>query len=369
MAAAVALLTALAAGACGSASGAPTRIPGTPSAKGVPHLALSSLRNATAPPARHGAALAYDPQSKDLILFGGSTVSNQAHPPESSLLDDTWAWDGHAWQQLHPATSPPALYGAELVVDPTSGRLLLLGGSGQMDSSGVLLQQGVWTWDGQSWAHTGDNPLQMPFVAAGADPVHKQVVLGGNDSGYLLNCGGRISCPVLAQINKPGAFVWNGKSWSNPGGSAPQWSGAGTAFDPLSGQLLSAGGSVTTGLQSTYAWDGKRWTLIGQSEGSNGVADPNYPAGPCDAATDTDAGNVVMVCTFSSGGNATGATWTFDGSNWNRVTQATTALPAIPELSVADDAVAGAVVMVYPPANGTTEQMRVWNGSDWIAVP
>ena len=363
------VLSALVVGACGSASAVPTRIPGTPTARPGPHLAQSSLRNAGAPPARYGAGLGYDPVSKDLILFGGATVANQAHPPVSSLLDDTWAWNGQTWRQLHPATSPPALYGAELVVDPTRGHLLLLGGSGQTDSTGVvLLQQGAWTWDGQTWAHAGDNPLQMPFVAVGADPVSKQVLLGGNDSGYQLNCGGRVACPVLAQINKPGAFVWNGRSWTNPGGSAPQWSGAGTAFDPITGQLLSAGGSVTTGLQSTYSWDGKRWTLIGQSEGTNGVADPNYPAGPCDAATDTDAGNVVMVCTFSSNGSATGATWTFDGTTWNRAAQATTALVAIPELSIADDPVAGAVTMVYPAAGGT-EQMRVWNGTDWVSVP
>lgn len=365
----MAVLSALVVGACGSASAVPTRIPGTPTARGAPHLAQSSLRNAGAPPARYGAALGYDPVSKDLILFGGATVANQAHPPVSSLLDDTWAWNGQTWQQLHPGTSPPALYGAEPVVDPTRGQLLLLGGSGQTDSSGLLLlQQGAWTWDGQTWAHAGDNPLQMPFPAVGADPVSRQVLLGGNDSGYQLNCGGRVACPVLAQINKPGAFVWNGRSWTNPGGSAPQWSGAGTAFDPITGQLLSAGGSVTTGLQSTYSWDGKRWTLIGQSEGTNGVADPNYPSGPCAAATDADAGNVVMVCTFSTNGSATGATWTFDGTTWNRATQATTALVAIPQLSIADDPAAGAVIMVYPPAGGT-EQMRLWNGSDWVSVP
>ena len=363
------MLSTLVVGACGSASAVPTRIPDTPSARVGPHLAQSSLRNAGAPPARSGAALAYDPVSKDLILFGGATVANQAHPPVSSLLDDTWAWNGQTWRQLQPATSPPALYGAELVLDPTSGHLLLLGGSGQTDSSGlVLLQEGAWTWDGQTWTRAGDNPLQMPFLAVGADPVHKQLLLGGNDTGYSLQCGGRVACPVLAQINKPGAFVWNGRSWSNPGGSAPQWSGAGTAFDPITGQLLSAGGSVTTGLQSTYSWDGKRWTLIGQSEGTNGVADPNYPAGPCDAASDTDAGHVVMVCTFSTNGSATGATWTFDGTTWNRATQATTALVAIPQLSVADDPVAGAVIMVYPPASGP-EQMRLWNGSDWVSVP
>ena len=332
------------------------------------HLAQSSLRNAGAPPARYGAAVAFDPSSKQLMLFGGATVSNQAHPGVSSLLGDTWAWDGHTWQQLHPATSPPPLYGASLVQDPSSGHLLLVGGSGAQDANGVLLQQGTWSWDGQTWTRTGDNPIQMPFSAVAADPQHHQVLFSGADNGYVTNCGGRISCPVLAQLNKPGAFVWNGKSWNTAAGSAPQWSNAGTAFDPLSGQLLSSGGSVSSGLQSTFGWDGKRWSLISQSQGSNGVADPDYPAGPCDAATDADAGNVVMVCTFSINGSATGATWTFDGSNWNRAAQSQAALPAIPQLTIADDAVAGAVVMVYPPPSGTTELMRIWNGSDWSPI-
>lgn len=366
--AAAALAAALA--ACGSAA-----TPGTggnharlsPSASAVPHLPESSLRNAAAPPARYGAALGFDPVSRRLILFGGAAAASPAHPADATRLDDTWTWNGVSWAELHPAVSPPPLYGASLVVDPTSGHLLLLSGSGQMDAEGLLEQQGTWSWDGQSWSRVGDTPLQMPFAATGADPTHHQVLLSGYDSTYPTQCG-RTACVVPQPIDRAGAYVWNGTRWSAAAGQPPEWYAGGTAFDPHSGQLISAGGYAPNGLQSTFGWDGKQWQLVSQTQGFNGVPDPDYPAGPCQAATDVDAGGIVMVCTFSAGGHATGATWTFDGSTWTRASEATTVLPAISSLSVADVPIAGAVVMVYPGA-ASTEAMRLWNGSDWAAVP
>jgi hypothetical protein len=352
----------------GATSGGPTRVPATPTAAAIPHMPQSSLRNAGAPPARYGAAIAFDPVSKELILFGGATTGDQPHPGDPSRLADTWAWDGKMWTQLHPAVSPPSLYGARMVLDPISGHLLLISGSGQLDSNSLLLQQGTWSWDGQNWSRTGDTPLQMPFAVAGADAQHRQVLLSGFDNNYPTQCGGRLVCPVLAPIDKPGAYMWDGSHWVAAAGKAPEWSAAGTALDPNTGQVISAGGVVSNGLQSTYGWNGKQWDLVSQSQGSNGVPDPDYPAGPCDAATDVDAGHIVMTCAFTTNGNATGATWTFDGSTWSRAQQATTTLPAIPSLSLADDPVAAAVVMAYPGPGGT-EAMRLWNGSDWTAIP
>lgn len=356
--------------ACGAAQTSSTgggRAIVTPSASTVPHLPESSLRNAAAPPARYGAALGFDPVSERLILFGGATAGTQAHPADAERLSDTWAWDGTSWAELHPATSPPSLYGARLVADPASGHLLLLSGSGQMDAGGVLLQQGMWSWDGQNWSRAGDMPLQMPFAAVGVDPTTRQVLLSGYDSTYPTQCG-RSACPALAPIDRAGAYVWNGSRWTSAAGQAPEWYGGGTAFDPITGQVISAGGSVSNGLQSTFGWDGRQWQLVSQTQGFNGVPDPDYPAGPCDAATDVDAGSIVMVCTFSSNGRATGATWTFDGSTWTRASQATTPLPPVASLSLAGAPIAGAVVMVYPGPAGT-EAMRVWNGADWAAIP
>jgi hypothetical protein len=364
------MLAGLVVTACGgrASTGGGARLPSAaPSSTERP--TVGTPHNATPPPARSGAALAFDPVTTRLLLFGGATAADQAHPPDSVRLADTWTWDGHTWTQVQPASSPPSLYGAVLVPDPQNHGLVLLSGSGSADPSGALLQEGSWTWDGQTWKRTADNPLQMPFPAAAPDPVHHQILLSGLDSGYPNVCGARTSvCPSLTPIDKPSAYVSNGTSWLPAAGQAPKWAGAGTAYDPMSRRVVSSGGAQQTGLQSTYAWDGHQWQVLSQSPSVNGVPDPSYPAGPCTAATDAAAGQVVMVCSFTNNGTAVGATWTFDGTNWNRAQNANTPLPPILSLSLAYDPAVGAVVMVYPGSSGT-ESMLMWNGNDWAAIP
>jgi hypothetical protein len=61
----------------------------------------SAVRSVVVPPARDGAAFAYCPALGQLILFGGSSVTqipNGVNPGE--VLSDTWAWDGLKWTRL-----------------------------------------------------------------------------------------------------------------------------------------------------------------------------------------------------------------------------------------------------------------------------
>lgn len=359
-------LAAVPATACGGSIGRGSTLP--PSTPSASPPSITTPHNANPPPVRSGAALGYDAVSGRLLLFGGATGTDLPHPPDTARLSDTWAWDGHGWTRLQPATSPPSLYGAQLVTDPASGKLLLLSGSGSTDPSGALLQEGSWTWTGQTWQRTGDNPVQLAFPAAAADPEHRQIVISGSDTAYPPNCGFRVNnCPSLTAVDQPGAYVSSGTSWAPAKGQPPKWTGAGTAFDPMSHQVISTGGAQQTGLQSTYAWDGHQWQVLSQSPSINGVPDPSYPGGPCAAATDSRAGGLLMVCAFDNNGTPVGATWTFDGTNWTRAQNATTPLPSIASLSVAYDPAVGAVVMIYPGSAGT-ESMRMWNGSDWAAI-
>ena len=71
------------------------------------------------PPARSGAAMAYDAANGSIVLFGGQNRSRS--------LDDTWTWDGSGWTQTHPATSPPPLDNAQMTYDPVSHDVLLVG--------------------------------------------------------------------------------------------------------------------------------------------------------------------------------------------------------------------------------------------------
>ena len=142
------------------------------------------------PAARAGAAMAYDPATGDVVMFGGTGSDGQA-------LAGTWLWDGSGWSEAGPADSPPARYGAEMAWDPQSQRVILLGGtggsgcsvgsasSGTVSSTGGCTQlQDAWAWDGSDWSQIalGHGTGQLgDYTLAGAslatDPTSGKLIL------------------------------------------------------------------------------------------------------------------------------------------------------------------------------------------------
>lgn len=359
------LAAACGAGTTGAATSGTTAAPATPTP-------VPSPANANAPPARVGAAVEYDPASKRLILFGGApaTGHNLWTDQPATRLDDTWAWDGQTWSELHPATSPPALYGARLVNDPSTGHLLLLGGAGDAPDR-FLVQEGIWSWDGRTWSRIADNPVQEPFATAAADPASGQIAFGG------IGQTGACSCTPPPAINLGGDYVSSGgaQTWTPAAGDTPSWGRAATAYDPISQRIITTDGSGQVSLQWTYAWDGHQWTRIIETDVPIGQHDPAQPFGPCNAATDDAAGRIVLACEPAPA-LASAATWTFDGKAWQSVaaanTPTVTADPAVVPtnnglFSLAYDPALSAVVMVIGGASGS-ETMDMWNGQSWVAI-
>jgi hypothetical protein len=95
------------------------------------------------PPMRSEASLAYDGARAVLVLFGG------VNGHEAKLLNDTWQWNGLAWKQNQPGSSPPARLGAVLAYDAARRLMLLYGGGGYDPTSDS------WTWDGIAWSRKG----------------------------------------------------------------------------------------------------------------------------------------------------------------------------------------------------------------------
>jgi Galactose oxidase, central domain len=73
------------------------------------------------------------------LLFGGSDGT--------SILADTWRWDGASWTRLSPATSPPARVSAAMAFDGARGRMVLYGG----ETASATLGD-TWEFDGATWA-------------------------------------------------------------------------------------------------------------------------------------------------------------------------------------------------------------------------
>jgi len=94
---------------------------------------------ATSPSARSFASMAYDAATGTAVLFGGETE------PGDNNSADTWTWDGSAWTEQSPATSPPARSAASLAYDAATGAAVLFGGTGGIPGHPTFLR-GTWTW-------------------------------------------------------------------------------------------------------------------------------------------------------------------------------------------------------------------------------
>lgn len=217
-------------------------------------------RPPVSPPGRFAAAMAYDPATRVVMLYGGRLGPGQ-------LVSDTWAWDGRVWRQLDGGTGdPPAGEGFTMAWDQAHGQMVLAGGLGP----GV---SGTWTWNGSRWirAPGGDLPAATFFVGMAADPV-THALLGA-------------SCCSTPQASTF-TWSWNGSMWRELTTPTPPALSVGLVLDPQRSRLLLfADPSLTPG-RETWSWSGRAWAPLA------GAAPPVFPAG---VAVDSDTGHVLIV--------------------------------------------------------------------------
>ncbi len=258
-----------------------------------PSTNWTSLSPGTNPGGLAGASAAYDPTTGQLVLFGGTGSGG-------SPLNGTWSWTGTTWTPLSPAASPPARTGASLAYDPAMGQLVLFGGTG---AAGTPLAD-TWTWNGTTW--TPLSPAASPPARSGGslsnDPMTGQLVLFGGT--------GAAGTPLAD------TWTWNGTTWTplSPAASPPARTGASQTYDPAMGQLVLFGGTGAAGtpLADTWTWNGTTWTPLSPA------ASP--PARSSAALVfDPPAEQLVLFGGTGTGGSPLGDTWAWTGATWNAV--------------------------------------------------
>ena len=189
------------------------------------------------PTGRYFATMASD-SSGNIVLFGGEDFSGPRN--------DTWVWNGTNWSQKSPGTVPPARFLSMMSTDP-AGHVVMFGGEGD---SGLL--NDTWVWNGSNWLP--QNPPNPP-------PARALGAMGLDTNGNTILFGG---------TNEDGSLVfgdtwsWDGTNWLqvSPGHPPTARSGAAMAFDSVQKQLELVGGSSQSGslLNDYLTWNGTDWT-------------------------------------------------------------------------------------------------------------
>jgi hypothetical protein len=129
--------------------------------------------------------MTYEADQGQVVLFGGFDLT--------SVLADTWNWDGTNWTQQHPATSPPAREGLSMTDDAARSQVVMFGG-GFSDT---------WTWDGMTWTekHPATSPSARFDIGLAYDAAKAKAVLFGGVSrdGFVAD-----------------TWTWDGTHWRVP---------------------------------------------------------------------------------------------------------------------------------------------------------
>lgn len=297
------------------------------------------------PMARENAAMASDPTSGTVVLFGGGerTIGGCCIG-----LDDTWTWNGTAWKQRTVDPHPPALDHPAMAYDSATETVLLVG---QFENTFH-----TWSWNGVSRIWTRRTPPASP------PPRARPHLAADIATGTVVLFGGSVVGPP--HLND--TWVWDGRllTWTaqSPTTSpSPRIDGT-MSYDWVlkkvllfGGQGITATNPIGTSFSDTWLWDGatKTWT-----------EDPNTPARTptqrrfAQMSDDKARKRVVLF-----GGDVPGPdgdTWTWNGTKRTWTKMEPLARPgAFRDASMAYHAPTQAVVFF-----GAGE-IWAWNGVNW----
>ncbi|MBK8975104.1 MAG: hypothetical protein IPM29_04215 [Planctomycetes bacterium] len=192
-----------------------------------------------APSARHWCSMVYDDTVGRLVLFGGYDGT--------SYFNDTWTFDGVAWQLQTPATSPSGRGRHGMAFDSFRSRVVLFGGTNASPNPNGE----TWEWSSaaSNWTRVTtatipyDNTTRQGCVSPGMayDSLRRRVVMVGGYDAVNTNTGGGGTTSDLYEDN---TWEYDGTDWVDRGtfASLPGRGGPACAFVPALGATILFGG-------------------------------------------------------------------------------------------------------------------------------
>jgi hypothetical protein len=136
--------------------------------------AWTQVNSTNAPSPRRWSAIAYDPLSKGIVLFGGQTAAG--------FDGETWVLLGGQWTQRTITNAPPARSNHSMVTRRNFGDIVLFGG--QDNTNGAIRHLELYRWVGATWIKMSTNGT-VPHSTVGNHAVYDEarkriIVQGGN---------------------------------------------------------------------------------------------------------------------------------------------------------------------------------------------
>lgn len=174
---------------------------------------------APGPPARSGAAMAYDQTNGTTVLFGGEATPTSA--AAAKPLSDTWVWKGSGWGEAKPAAAPAGRFAGVADGFAPLGGALLVAGEG---ASGAAAD--AWVWNGATWSQAAIRGSSDPRIGAAAayDPATQSMVVFGGEGGggSVLGDTNLVSVAPPAIVTTTAARQTTTTTGSTPSTSTPR---------------------------------------------------------------------------------------------------------------------------------------------------
>jgi len=302
-----------------------------------------TLLAATGPSAREGASIAND--GTGVLLFGGYNGT--------TLLNDTWYWNGTTWTPITtaPTATPAARSNAAIAYN--GSKVVLFGGACRFPvATTTCYLNDSWTWDPVAKAWTS---VQVDTATPGAAQPTRRLgsSLAKDSSGKLLLFGGRDAGGYRNDF-----YTFTGTNWTLRTGTAPGVRAFASMATDASGQVILFGGYDSTAgyLGDTWKWNGSAWSQFSL------LAQPSARKMASLSLFYHPNGGTATGLALYGGRDGTGDmgdTWTWSGYAWTQISAAGPSEPPVRSDAMSAMDSTGSVLL-FGGVPGTTQLGDLW---------